>query len=182
MLTELLQRSRLGSVVCLQVALDLDTLVYLSRMPRLSRLNFTLSITLSSDSPLVFSNLRHLTLDSQSLEPISCLLSQTWFPAITDFSAFIDNYPSQLELGSFMACIPMSNTGHPIKNLRFDQLSWPPDKVFRSAALLLHFEDLRPCMALSNLHYIEIDIECNMGLTDSQMLTLASAWPQLENL
>ena len=52
----------------------------------------------------------------------------------------------------------------------------------RSEAVLLYLEDLWPFMAFSNLHHLELNVECNMYLTDNDLLTLASAWPRLESL
>ena len=51
----------------------------------------------------------------------------------------------------------------------------------RLEAPLLGLEDLQPCMAFRNLHCIALNVECNVGLTDNQVLILASAWPKLEH-
>jgi len=53
---------------------------------------------------------------------------------------------------------------------------------FRSEVPTLGLDDLRPCMAFSNLRHMELNIECNVDLIDGQVLTLASAWPKLEHL
>ena len=47
---------------------------------------------------------------------------------------------------------------------------------------LLGLDDLRPCMAFSNLRRIELNTEWNVGLTDSDLPRLAPAWPNLEHL
>ncbi|KAF8132956.1 hypothetical protein EV363DRAFT_1162755, partial [Boletus edulis] len=47
---------------------------------------------------------------------------------------------------------------------------------------LLGFEDLQPCLAFSNLRVMYINVGWNVDLTDSDLLTLASAWPCLEDL
>lgn len=164
-------------MVCPQVALDVDTLVHLSRMLTLTRLNFIPSVTLpASYQPLVGSNLHHVKLRAKSLRPTSHLLSQALLFAVTYLTASIGNPPSRQELGSsLLSGVPTSNTGNTIKKLRLDQ-SLLSVGARRSEALLLDFfEGLRPWMALSNLRYIELDIEFNVGLADTQVLTLASA-------
>lgn len=164
-------------MVCPQVALDVDTLVHLSRMLTLTRLNFIPSVTLpASYQPLVGSNLHHVILRAKSLRPTSHLLSQALLFAVTYLTASIGNPPSRQELGSsLLSGVPTSNTGNTIKKLRLDQ-SLLSVGARRSEALLLDFfEGLRPWMALSNLRYIELDIEFNVGLADTQVLTLASA-------
>ena len=78
----------LCSLICPQVALDLNALAHLTQMPALTRLTFALSNTLpASDSPHLFSNLHELTLHSKSLDPISRLfshlLSRKLLPTLT---------------------------------------------------------------------------------------------------
>jgi hypothetical protein len=173
----------LQTVDCLDILLDVDALVHLSRMPALTQLDCSLSATLPSpDSPLFFSDLRDMTLRSGSLHLISCFLSRTQLPVVTNFTAFIRNTPSRLDLASFWASVQTSNAGHTINNLALRQSPLLPSNVVRSEALLLCLQDLRPCMALSNLRQLVVDIKWNMGLTDSELVALASAWPRLEHL
>ncbi|KAF8443666.1 hypothetical protein L210DRAFT_810366, partial [Boletus edulis BED1] len=47
---------------------------------------------------------------------------------------------------------------------------------------LLGFEDLQPCLVFSNLRVMDINVGWNVDLTDGDLLTLASAWPCLEDL
>ena len=170
-------------MICPQVVLDVDGLAHLSRMPALTQLTFSLRATLpASDSPLFFSNLHDLTLHSKFLEPISRLLSQTRLPVITNLTAYINNCPSKQELSSFLASVPTSNAHHTIERLQLTQWFSPLSNVLRSEAPLLDLEDLRPYMTLSNLRRIELDIEWNVDLTDSEVLMLASTWPKLEHL
>ena len=172
-------------VHCPQVALDLDALVHLSRMPALAWLTFALSATLpASDSPLIFPNLHDLVLHSKSLDPISHLFSQAQLPVITNITAYIDNCPSRQELSSFLAGVPTlaSNANHTVERLLLTQSIRPFSNAPHSEAPPLGLEDLQPCMACSNLRHIELNIECNVALADSQVLTLASTWPKLEHL
>ena len=134
----------LCSVVCPQVALNVDALAQLSRMPALTQLTFALSATFPpSDSPLLFSNLHDLTLHSKSLDPISRLLSQTRLPVITNLIAYIDNCPSRQELSSFLTGVPKSNAHYTIEMLRLTQWFRPSSNVLRSEALFLGLEASR---------------------------------------
>ncbi|KAF8547953.1 hypothetical protein OG21DRAFT_1449763 [Imleria badia] len=173
----------LRSVFCPRVALDVDALVHLSRMPALTRLSFMTSTILPvSDTPLFFSNLHDLTLHSESLHLISRLLSQIQLPAITKFTAFVFHSPSRQDLTSFFTCVQTSSADRTIKCLSLNQFSPLSDNAVRSEAPLLSLEDLRPCMALRNIRELRLNIEWNVGLTDSELLTLASTWPHLEDL
>ena len=176
----------LCSVVCPQSAFDADALVHLSRMPALTELEFALNTTFplaASHSPLVFSNLHNFTLHSKSLEPISQSLSQVRPPVITDFGAIIRTCPSRQELSSFFASVQTFNAGRTIERLRLHQkpihFSDLPQTSLEYPELCL--EDLRPCTSF-NLRQLSLDIEWDIGLTDSDLLTLASAWPHLERL
>ncbi|KAF8133946.1 hypothetical protein EV363DRAFT_1258504 [Boletus edulis] len=173
----------LWSLDCPQLALDRDALLHLSRMPALTQLGFALSAALPAfDTPPLFSNLHRLKLYSESLQPTSRLLSQIQLPTITDLIAFVDDYPSREELSSFLAGIRTSSAGNTIQKLQLAQSFPCLERVPRSDALLLGFEDLRPCMGFRNLRHLSFDIEWNVGLTDSDVLTLATAWPRLEVL
>ena len=172
----------LCSVTCSRVILDMADLVHLSRIPALTNLEFALGAALPTPTPLlVFFKLCFLTLHAESLAPISQLLCQVQLPTLMSLSAKIVNCPSDQDLTSFLSGIPTSNTGHTMERLRLDQSRRHFGDV-RRLDLSLGFEDLRPCMALSNLREMELDIACNVDLTDTQILTLASAWPKLQRL
>ena len=47
---------------------------------------------------------------------------------------------------------------------------------------VLKFEDLQSCVALSNLRHIFLSLFWDVDLTNSELVTLASAWPHLEGL
>ncbi|KAF8439362.1 hypothetical protein L210DRAFT_984946 [Boletus edulis BED1] len=173
----------LTSVICRQVALDVHELVHLSRMPALTELHFMSSATLSPfDSPLFFPSLHNLTLVSQSLKPISRLLSQIWLPVVRSFTASIRDCPSRPQLTSFWASFRAASTGHTVERLKLTLPYFFSTNFTRSEAPLLGFEDLQPCLAFSNLRLIDISVGWNVDLTDDDLLTLASAWPCLEDL
>ncbi|KAF8121624.1 hypothetical protein EV363DRAFT_1405755 [Boletus edulis] len=173
----------LTSVVCSQFALDEHELVHLSRIPALTELNIASSTTLSPfDSPLSFPSLHTLTLDSQSLKPISWLLSQIRLPVVRSFTAYIRDCPSRLQLSSFWASFRTASTGHTIERLKLTLPSYFSTNFTRSEAPLLGFEDLQPCLAFSNLRVMDINVGWNVDLTDGDLLMLASAWPCLEDL
>ena len=172
----------LCSVITPTFPLGMDDLVDLSRISTLTHLEFAVGRTLPDpDSPLSFANLHELILRSGSLKSISRLLGHIRLPAITDFRVWITDGPSRRELASFFTSVLTSQDGHTIKKLSLIQMEPQSDHV-RSEALLLGLEDLRPCMALSNLGHLRFSVECNVCLTDSDLLTLTSAWPKLQDL
>ena len=178
----------LQTVDCPRISFAADALVHLSERPALTRLTFMLSTTLlnqiaSSNSPLVFSVLRHLTSNSKCLYHISRCLPLIRLPVITDFVAAIGYCPSRQELSLFFASVDRC-AGRTIQKLRLtESLS-----VFKShpeperASFSLGLDDLRPCTAFGNLLRIELGIACNVGLTDHDLLEMAPAWPRLECL
>ena len=171
----------LQSLTC-RFPLGLDALAPLSRMPSLTRLDFGLSDTfLASDSIPSFFNLHDMSLNSRSLAPVQRLLSLIRLPVIADFVVLIDKTPSKEELTSFLNCVHTSGIGHTVRGLRLYQ--YIPMLSSRSReGPLLSLEDLRPCKTFSNLRCINFSVQWNIGLTDNDLLTLTSAWPQLEEL
>ncbi|KAF8555323.1 hypothetical protein OG21DRAFT_1507854 [Imleria badia] len=170
----------LHTVDCSLVALDVDALVHLSRMPALTLLNCIPSASLPpSGSPLFFSNLRHMTLSSEFLDAISRLLSWIRLPAIVNFSALIQNRPSKQAFSS-LASVQTSVINHAIQELRFKERFGVYNG--EDAEPVLGFEDLQPFMVFGNLHHIDLDLSWGVDLADSELLTLASAWPHLEHL
>ncbi|KAF8452840.1 hypothetical protein L210DRAFT_3755795 [Boletus edulis BED1] len=155
-------------VICPQISLDLITLVHLSCMPALTSLSFMLYRTMPdevSTSSLIFSKLRHLSLNSELLDPISHLLSRIQLPVVAHFVASIRSCPSRQDLSSFLAGVQTSDP------------SYVPE-----ARPTFGFRDLRPYMTFTNLRHINFNVACKVDLTDSELLTLASAWPRLEVL
>ncbi|KAF8434547.1 hypothetical protein L210DRAFT_3649048 [Boletus edulis BED1] len=170
-------------LICRQLALDMDALMHLSRLPALIRLEFALNAPLPpSDTPLFFSRMHEMNLHSRFLEPILCWLSQSRLPAIVRFSASVDSCSSNQDLTSFLAGVPMCNASHTVETLTLRQSYYPPDGVHPPEGLRLCSNNLRPWMVFKNLRHIELDIDSNVDLTDTEMLTLASAWPQLTRL
>ena len=176
----------LSFVLSNQVAFDGEALVHLSCMPALTRLSCALCATLPAfDSPPSFSHLHELDLTSESLESISRLLSQIRLPAITHFNVEILSGPSRQQLSSLFAGLLTSNVGCTIEELCLNEYSSDDDEssdIVPSEELLLGLEDLRPCMAFSNLLFLQLNLKCDVGLGDNDLLTLASAWPKLEQL
>ena len=170
------------SVVCPQLALGVDALGHLSRMPVLTRLTFKQVTTLPApDTSLSFHNLRYLTVYSKSLAPISRLFSQMQAPTITEVAVIVDSCPSRPELSSFLAALETSNAGHAIESLTLDQ-PFPMMTTERGPEpVVLNFEDLRPCVAFHHLRRLKLNITWNVSLRDNDVLTLASAWPHLEH-
>ncbi|KAF8441649.1 hypothetical protein L210DRAFT_3537794 [Boletus edulis BED1] len=177
----------LQSIDCSEMPLDMTTLVHLSRLPALVNLSFTLPSTLpdqisSSDSPLIFSNLKQLLLHSEFLSPVSHLLSKIRLPAVTDLAACIDFRPARQDLSLFFANVWTSGSPRTIQALRLIQpYNWGETSVPGDRPVL-GLEDLRLYVPFSNLRWIQLDIEWKIDLTDSELLTLVSTWPCLEEL
>lgn len=166
----------LQTVYCPLIPLDADALLHLSRIPALTKLHFSPSATLpGSRSPLTFSNLHYITLRSESLEQISQFLCHIRLPAITNLNSIPTDCPSRQELSSFLIGVQTSMAGNTIKRLRLRQ----PWHAHRKG-LILGFEDLRPYMGFRNLRRIDLQIQWKVHLTESDLLTLTSAWPRLE--
>ncbi|KAF8436363.1 hypothetical protein L210DRAFT_3648133 [Boletus edulis BED1] len=127
-----------------------------------------------------FPNLHNLTLQSGSLEPISHLLSRIKLPVMRDFDACFLQCPSRLQLASFWAVFQPAIVSPTIKGLKLNHFNRFSRDSPRLETLLLSFEDLQPCMAFSNLRFMDVDIGWNVGLTDGDLLTLTTAWPSLE--
>ena len=172
------QWHNLQTVICPRITLDADALEHLSRMPGLTRLHFAPGATSPDfNSPLWFSNLRHLILRCISWKCLLQLLSHIRLPAITEFCASVHIWPSRPHLSFLLTSVQASGAGDTIQVLRLLH-NWSP--VARSQGLLLGLDDLRPCMKFTNLRHINIDIGWDVGLSDRDVLSLASAWPHLE--
>ena len=168
--------------------LDANTLVHLSRMPALTVLIFALGTTLPdqitpSKLPLIFSNLGKFELSSEFLYPISSLLSKSQLPAVTDFRVVIESCPIGSEFSSFVAGVQTCCVGQVIQELSFtERFILGSTRAPWASGTMLGSRDLRPWMRFSNLRLLEVDIQWKVDLMDSELLTLASAWPRLECL
>ena len=178
----------LQTLFCSGIALDKDALVNLSRISALTQLTFLLNDTsvgeiTSSALPFVFSNLHYFTLYSEFLDLTSRCLSRLQLPAITDFAAIVSNCPSKLDVSSFLASLQTLGADHTIQRLELyhEITSYNPYIGIDSQHVLI-LEDLQPCMAFTNLRSMYLDIGWDVGLTSSDLLKLALAWPSLEDL
>ena len=152
-------------------------------MPELIELDFVLSDTPPPLNTLFcFPNLYHLTLHSDYPGPVSRLLSQTQLPVITEFSAEIAACLSKEQLSAFWAGFQASITGSALRSFTLNQSSCLPNFIIRLETHPLGLEDLRPCKDFRNLRCLQFDLEWNVGLKESELLALASAWPHLEDL
>ncbi|KAF8142028.1 hypothetical protein EV363DRAFT_1426021 [Boletus edulis] len=171
----------LQTLVCPQITLNVDTLVHLSRLPALTELNFRLDAVFPAlDSRIIFPHLQALTLHCEPLAFVGSLLSQTQLPAVTSFTVFVANSLAEKRLCYFWPEVQRSGISHTIQRLQLHQLTWR--KTHGDEDLSLGLDDLRPCMAFSNLRCIDLMVEWSVDLTDSDLLTLASAWPRLKTL
>ena len=169
-------------VLCPQISLDMNALTHLSRTPGLTQLSFAPSATFSGtpSDALLFSALYELKLFSDSLITILKLLAHLQLPAVKDFVVEIKNSPSRQNFTSFLAALQQSGVSDSITRLRLFQFQHPPENT--QSAPVLAAGDLRSSMALGNLRHLILNLRWNVCLTDSDLLTLASAWPYLEQL
>ncbi|KAG6371850.1 hypothetical protein JVT61DRAFT_8847 [Boletus reticuloceps] len=181
------QWRNLRTIVCPEISLDVTTLVHLSRMSALTQLEFKLRSTLPDqispyDSPLVFSHLANFTLHSEFLDPIAHLLSQTQFPAVEHFRATIKCCPSRQDFSSFLASAQTSGLCHTVQQLSLCQKYIPGRTYAHTERPVLGFEYLQSFMVFINLRCINLDVEWNVNLTESELLTFVSGWPHLQTL
>lgn len=175
-------------VDCGYTTLDLDALAHLFRLPALGELTFQLAPTLleqmtTFDSSLVFPALHDLTLYSEFLGPISHLFSRIRLPAITALDIFIGHSPSKQDVTFFFSSVQTCGSSHTIQVLQLEQeVPWDEMIVAEDPVPVLGLEDLRSCMAFGNLQRIDLNLKWDVELTDNELLTLASAWPHVEEL
>ena len=160
--------------------------VHLPRLPALTRLRLELAIPSdqfdSPQSPLFFPNLHDLTLDSFCLESLTDLLTGIQLHEITNFSVDTRDGCSGEMISSFWDSVHTSGIGRTVKRLSFYQDGMLCEIRSEPNRPVLGLEDLRPCMAFSHLRHLQLDINWSVGLTDSDLLTLTSAWPHLTHL
>lgn len=170
------------NVYCPQIALDVKALTHLSRIPGLTQLTFALSAnTITPCDTLFFSTLQELRLFSESLTPIPKLIVHTRLHAVMNFSVEIGSYPSRQSITSFFTALRPSVNCDTITRLRLTQIHHS-FSVPRLVPLVLFADDLMPSTALRNLRHLDLNLGWSVGLTDRQLLDLASAWPHLEHL
>ena len=150
-------------VICPYISFDSDALSHLSRTRSLTNLSFALNAVAadpitSSDSMLHFSKLRELEISSQSLEPISRLLTHTLLPAIEILTVFIDRCPSKHVIKSFLIGIQKSCHRHSLISLRLIQTRSPSSTNHGLERYHLTLDDIRPCMAFDQLRCLEINV------------------------
>lgn len=178
----------LHSVICPNVALDVDALVHLSRLPMLATLKFMLSVVFPASDPhsVPFPSLQVLQLTSgESLDLISRLLSQTRSSVLTFVTGTILHRPSRQELLSSLAAFRASGSFPTVEIIGLEQLEWDPSlpkTAHDPGAAVLDSDILQPCMAFRSLRCLTLDIQCNVTLTSNQVLMLASEWPKLKQL
>ncbi|KAF8135769.1 hypothetical protein EV363DRAFT_1321586 [Boletus edulis] len=170
----------LQTVMCPNITMDIGVLAHLSRMPALTTLCFVPSDTIPtlSDSPFLFSNLHRMEMyppPSELLSSISRLLAHIQLPAIEDLTVGTPDCPPG-GVGSFFSVLETACTNHSIMWLSL---------VFTNSQVpigILTFDDVRPMMAFNNLRRLWLDVFLNVGLTDVDLVKLAFAWPNLEQL
>ncbi|KAF8433365.1 hypothetical protein L210DRAFT_3649820 [Boletus edulis BED1] len=179
--------TNLQVVYCPYISLDSDCLSHLSRTPLLSSLSFALSAAvadhiISSASILLFSKLRDLEIYSQSLEPISRLLTHTRLSTVESLTVYIDSCPPKHVLRAYLTTVQKSCSSHSLVCLKLLQARSPSSTNHGLERYHLTIDDIRPCMAFDQLRRMDINIASAVNLTDKDILELASASPHLEYL
>lgn len=178
--------TNLQDLYCPYINLDIDALTHLSCTPSLTNLSFALSTAvtdhITSNSILLFSNLRALEISSQSLQSISRLLSRIRLPTIESLTVYVDNCPSKFTLRSYLTAVQKFCTCHSLVTLKLIQTRSPSATNNGLEQWQLTLDDIRPCMVFDHLRSININIASTVNLTDDDLLELASAWPRLEYL
>ena len=174
-------------VICPYIRFGSDALSHLSRTRSPTNLAFELNAVAadhitSSDSMLHFSKLHKLEIASQSLEPISRLLTHTLLPAIETLAVFIDSFPPKHVIKSFLIGVQKSCRRHSLISLTLFQDRSPSSTNHGLERYHLTFDDIRPCMAFDQLRCLEINVASTLNLTNDELLQLASACPRVERL
>lgn len=179
--------TNLRDVHCPYISLNSDSLTHLSRTPFLNNLSFTLTALIadhitSSDSKLLFSQLRDLEIYSQSLTPISKLLSHVRLPIVESLTVSIESCPPKHILRSYLTAVQKSCSRHTLVSMRLNQTRSPSSTNHGSERYQLTLDDMRPCMAFGQLRCIDINVASTINVTNSDLFELASACPHLEYL
>lgn len=174
-------------VYCPYISLEIDSLSHLSRAPFLTNLSFALSTAvmdqiISSGSILLFSKLRGLEIYSQSLEPISKLLSHISLPKVESLTVNVDSCPPKSILRSYLIAVQKCCSHNSLVSLKLTQVRSSNATNHGLERYHLTLDDIRPCMTFGQLRRIDINIASTVNLTDADLLELASACHHLERL
>ena len=171
----------LRQVHCLNVTLNMDAIVHLSSISKLKSLEFTVHADATRDlshfgSILVFSNLVELRMDSKSLDTAALLLSRIRLPAIESLSVTISNYTSKRQIQAYWAGVRTVCPSNLLTSFGLEGFGqdYGTLTLGEEALLRLTWEDLYPCTAFAELRELCINFDCSVGLTDADLLELAS--------
>ncbi|KAF8548445.1 hypothetical protein OG21DRAFT_761611 [Imleria badia] len=183
------RQTNLREFRCRGVIFDADTISHVSRISSLTSLSFTLipdesDWTLSSGSASVFSTLTHLEMGAQSLGLIIGLLSCTRLPAVEDLNVTFYACPSKEVFKSYITTIRNTCSSDSLATVKIRGIQ--PSRILggvpSESGHRLTLDDFRPCMAFVNSRHVYINLQWSVGLTDSDLLALASAWPHIHSL
>ncbi|KAG8213543.1 hypothetical protein J3R82DRAFT_10188 [Butyriboletus roseoflavus] len=173
------------------VIVDATMVSRLSEISGLTYLSFTLIPGVtdwipSSGSVSVFPRLMHLEMASESLGPVTGLLSCTQLPVLQNLVVVCPRCPSKEVFRSYMTTVQNVCSPESLINFLFFNnksprlpLSGTPDSESDGQLTL---DDLRPCMGFVNLWQLRVDIKWSVALTDSDLVALVSAWPRVQYL
>jgi len=184
--------NKLRIVDCLDVPISVDVIPHLSSVSTLSWLSFTLNTETPDPIPppssaLVFSQLVYLEIVSEFLESVTCLITHIRLPAVQVLIMPFPTCPSNSTVKSYLTTLQKTCSSNTLTDLRLlnlrSFLAYIPGFIDHTPHNhRLNFDDIRPCMAFSNLRAIHINLEWSVDLTDGDLLKLVSAWPNIEHL
>jgi hypothetical protein len=185
--------TNLQIVDCRDVTLNADALTHLSSMSTLRSLSFTLSAEIAErilpfGSVFVFfSHLAYLEVVSESLEPITDLLTRIRLPAVRGLVVKFLRRPSKQTVE---ACSIAVRNACPFDTLIHFKLLNLRAQIWNTINLNLHqqtrhqltLDVILSCTAFGNLRGIHINLKWSVNLTDADLLDLVSASPRIEHL
>lgn len=172
------------------VVVNADTISRLSEISTLAHISFTLipgmTDWIPSGSVSVFPRLIHLETTSESLEPVMGLLSCTRLPVLRNLIVICPQRPSKDNFKLYMTTVRNVCSLSSLSNFMFFNNKSPRFPLFGTpddeSDDQLTLDDLRPCMDFFNLCQLRLDVKWSVALTDSDLLTLVSAWPHMQVL
>lgn len=179
-------------VDCLDVPMPANVIPRLSRISTLTRLSFTLNtqsplpITPPS-SALVFSRLVYLEIISELLESVTSLITHMRLPVTQVLIVPFPSCPSKETVKSYLTTVRNISSPKSLMDLRLLNLRSSATHDLASIGHVPHgyrleLDDIRPCMAFSNLRAVHINVEWSIDLTDNDLLDLVSTWPNIEHI
>ena len=169
---------KLRVVDLLNTAFPVDVILYLTQIPTLTWLSFTLDPHFPYPVPaphttLVFSRLAYLEIVSESFELATNLLAHIQLPVTQTLILPFPNRPSKAAVRSYLATIVKTCASKALIDLRLLNL-WSFSNDVRlhprtpDSDAWLTFYDLASCATFANLRGVHVNLEWPVDLTDGR--------------